>query len=350
MLKFKSWNTAAMLGVTPLSRTQVTDEMIWNHLLTPTVRALLGPITSFGEPTVFETTAGHFPGDESTNLNAHLIYGQQGYVRYPYVSVCHRTAYGALVIKQDFRKIKVSAWVGDVNAGKAEMVLLVALRDRRYDGTKAANDTALLGFPYDNPVNNPLTTSLNSLEISVYSFLPGSKVKDACGDHELELFVEKPFTFVDRPEVFLKLFEKAWTSNRGPGQHAAPIKDVSKLLLTGVEAVARHCGYDLLEAACSHYHVAMWFTSNGFVYEYEKDRQLMQNLAAGLKRIRDEGTPLNRTQQSWVCAIQNLPQEHVPAKLRLGLQWPQDNIRPDSLWVAKSLSAKAKELLLPLKG
>ena len=349
MLNFYSYNTAEMLGVTPLSRTPVPDGMIWEHLLTPTVKALLGPITQIGQPTVFETATGHFPGDEATNLNAHIISGQTGSVRYPYVSVCHRTTYGALVIKRDLRKIKVCAWVGEVDSGKAELIYMLGLRDRRYDGTKAANDTALLNFPYDDPVNQPLSKTLSSLEISIYCFQPGSKIQDADGDLEFEQFVEKPFTFADRPELFLKLFKRAWAGKRAPGQHAAPIKDVARLVLPGIELVARRCGYDLLEAACSHYHVAMWFTASGFAYGYKHDQESMQAIAAGLKRVRDLGTPMTRAQQSWVCVLQNLPAELVPEQLRLGVKWPQDNISPTSLWVCKALSQKARELALPLE-
>ena len=348
MLIFKSFDTTAMLGVTPLSRAQVSDSMVWEHLLTPTVKAMLGPLKELGEPRLFETTAGHFPGDEATNLNAHKIYGQEGFVRYPYISVCHRTTYGALVIKRDFRKIKVSAWVGDVDEGKAECIFLVALRDRRYDGTKAANDCAFLTFPYEHVCNKPLAADLNSLEISIYSFLPGSRIKDACGDLELDQFVEKPFTFRDRHELFLKLFNKAWASKRGPGQHAAPIKDTAKVLLPGIETVAKHCGYDLLEAAASHYHVAMWFMSSGFRVSYQHDVNTMRAIAAGLKRIRDKGTPLTRPQQSWVCVLQSLSDEQICPHLQLGIKWPQDNIAPDSLWLCKPLSAKGSKLLLPI--
>lgn len=348
MLQFKSYDAAEMLGLTPLVRTPVTDSLIWDLLLTPTVRALLGPVKSIGEPTLFETTAGHFPGDESTNLNEHRIFGRAGFVRYPYVSVCHRTAFGALVIKRDLRKLKVCAWVGDVDSGKAEPVHMVALRDRRFDGTKAANDCALLSFPYDDACNRPLSPDLNSLEVSIYSFTPGSRIQDACGDLELDRFVEKPFTFQDRPQLFLKLFDKAWASKRGPGQHAASIKDVSKVLLPGIESLAKNCGYDLLEAAASHYHVAMWFASNGYRLSYRHDVDTMAAIAGGLKRIRDEGTPMTRPQQSWVCVLQNLPEELIPAHLRLGVKWPQDNISPASLWLCKAVSERGAKLVLPL--
>lgn len=348
MLTFNTFDSTAMLGVTPLSRAQVSDSMVWEHLLTPTVKAMLGPLKLLGKPRLLETIAGQFPGDEATNLNAHRLYGQDGFVRYPYISVCHRSAYGALVVKRDLRKIMVSAWVGDVDGGKAELIYLVALRDRRYDGTKGANDCAFLTFPYEHACNRPLASDLNSLEISIYSFLPGSRIKDATGDLELDQFVEKPFSFCDRPELFLKLFNKAWASKRGPGQHAAPIKDTARVLLPGIEAVAKHCGYDLLEAAASHYHVAMWFLSSGFRVSYQHDAASMTAIAAGLKRIRDEGTPLSRSQQSWVCVLQSLPAEQIPAQLRTGIKWPQDNIAPNSLWLCKPLSAKGSGLLLPI--
>ncbi len=349
MLKFESYDAAEMLGLTALSRTPVPDEMIWEHLLTPTVKAMLGPIVSIGKATLFETARGHFPGDEASNLNAHVIYGRKDHVRYPYISACHRTAYGALVIKRDFRKIKISAWVGDVEKGKAEQIFMLALRDRRYDGTPAANDCAMLSFPYDDSKNRPIA-SLNSLEVSVYSSAPGSRIKDACGDLQLDSFVEKPFTFADKPELFLQLFHKAWLSTRAPGQHAAAIKDVSKNVMQGIEVVAKHCGYDMLEAACSHYHVAMWFISEGYRLSYQQHVDAMATIAAGLKRIRDAGTPLTRSQQSWVCVLQNLPPQFVPEQLRMGVTWPQDNIGAETLWVNKALSENAARLKLPIQS
>ncbi|MBX9686248.1 MAG: hypothetical protein K2X27_06070 [Candidatus Obscuribacterales bacterium] len=348
MLKFKSYDAAEILGLTPLSRAAITDEMIFDLLLTPTVKALLGPLTAVGEPSLCDTTAGHFPGDESSNINAHVIEGRKDKVRHPYISVCHRTAYGAVVIKRDLRKLRVSAFVGDVDSGRAEPIYLVALRDRRYDGSMAANDCALLSFPYHDACNKPLSKELSSLEVSIYSFSPGSRIQDACGDLELDRFVEKPFTFLDRPQLFLKLFDKAWASKRAPGQHCAAIKDVAKQVLAGVETLAKLCGYDMLEAACSHYHVAMWFTSVSYRYSYKADLEKMTGIAQALKRIRDNGTPLTRSQQSWVCVLQSLPEELIPEKLRIGIKWPQDNISPESLWVMKPLSSRAQQLSLPL--
>ncbi len=345
MLKSKPMNVAEMLGLTRISR--VKDKDVWKHLLTPTIKAILGPVVKVGEPVVMETTAGHFPGDEAANLNGHLLYGQTGYVRYPYISVCHRTAYGAIVIKRDLRKIKVTAWSGEVDSGKADLIHMSALRDRRFDGTRAANDTAMLTFPYDHPFHcQQLHKDAAAVEFSIYSFSPDSKFSDIT-DKELEKFVENPFKFLHKPEYFLQQFNRVWPSRRHPGQTAAPLRDISKLILPGFEVVARRAGYDFLEAAPSHYHVLMWLMANGYRYSFKEDQQTLNAFAAGLKRIRDEGHPLTRSQQSWVCVLQSLrPVELIPPHLYMGgIVWPQTNIDQQSLWVNKPLSQRALEMV-----
>lgn len=349
--KNKSYDAAEMLGLTPLTRANLSDNFIAEKLLSPTVKAMLGPVIGSAKPLLFETIAGHFPGDEAQNLNDHRLYGgQDGFVRYPYVSVCYRTANGALVIKRDMRKLQLSAWLGDVDKGKGQLIFKAALRDRKYDGTKQANDCAMLGFPYDHPIHHrPLHPEANSLEVSIYSFAPGTRIEEASGLSELDQFVAEPFLFREKTEFFLQQFQQAWKSSRAPGQNSSPIQDVSKLILPGFETIARACGYDFLEAACSHYHVAMWLANNGYQYNFQEDAATMASFAAGLKQIRDNGTPLTRSQQSWVCVLQCLPKDKIPPHLMHlylgGLIWPQDNISPENLWMHKALSARARKLV-----
>lgn len=347
MPKFQRYDLAEMLGYTRLA--EVQDHEVWNSLLTPQVRALIGPIVRYGEPQVMETLLGHFPGDLATNLNRHRLYaGSADHVRFPYISTLHKTQHGALVIKRDAVKVKAMCWVGDVMAGKAELVYIAALRDRRFDGTKRANDSALLFYTYDDPrFHRRLHEGLRSAEVSIYSFLPGSRIVDATGEPEFDEFVEKPFTFLDRPELFAKYFQRAWSTTRSPGQFAAAIQDVSKTALPGFEALARAKGYDMLECATSHYHVAHWFRSRGYRFSYEKDQQTMQQLMDGIKRIKESGMALTRPQESWVCVVQSLrPTELIPNGLYLnGPLWPQDNVGPELLWMNKPLTDKAAQLV-----
>jgi hypothetical protein len=347
MPKFQKYDQVEMLGFTRLA--EVQDHEIWEHLLTAQVKALIGPITRHGLPQVMETIEGHFPGDLATNLNAHRLYaGTTDCVRFPYLSTLHKTENGALVIKRDALKVKVMAWVGDVFAGRADLVFIASLRDRRYDGTKRANDSALLFYVYDDPkYHRRLHEGLRSAEVSIYSFLPGSRVVDATGEPEFEQFIEKPFTFLDRPELFAKYFQRAWLTSRAPGQFAAAIQDVSKKILPGFEAIARSKGYDLLECATSHYHVAMWFKSKGYRYSYIEDQTTMEQLTDGIKRIKESGKKLTRPQESWVCVIQSLrPTGLIPEGLFLnGPLWPQDNIGPELLWMNKPLTDKAAQLI-----
>ena len=348
MAKFHHYDSAALLGFTRL--VEIQDEQIWLNLLTPQVRALLGRIVRYGEPQVMETIKGHFPGDEASNLNGHRILDARGHplVRFPYVSTLHKTEHGVIVIKRDMVKVRVTCWVGDVLSGRGQLIFMVGLRDRRYDGTKRANDTALLAYSYDDPhFHRRITTAANSVEVSIYSFVPGSSIVEATGEPEFQQFIEKPFAFLDRPTLFLQYFQRAWHTARAPGQFAAPIKDVSMTVLQSVERIVAGKGYDFVECAVSHYHVALWFKSRGYRYSYAKDATTMAAFGAGIQGIKDSGIKLTRTQESWVCALQSLrPAELIPEGLFLnGPIWPQDNIGPELLWMNKPLNERAAKLI-----
>src|SRR5262249_36978824 len=147
MAKFTVANYPELLGYTPVS--QSSDEDIWRYLVSPMTKVLLGDIVECRPPRVLETQEGLFEGDRVSNLNDHRLYGGQiGFVRFPYVVNFYKTENGAFVVKRDGVKLEVFCWFGEVEKGKAEMILKAALRDRRYDGTKRANDTALLDYPY----------------------------------------------------------------------------------------------------------------------------------------------------------------------------------------------------------
>jgi hypothetical protein len=331
----------------------VQDREVWNHMLTPQVKALIGSVSRYGEPQLFETVAGQFPGDEASNLNQHRLYAGSGdYVRFPYLSTLHKTEYGAFVIKRDGVKVKAMCWVGDVFKGNAELVYVAALRDRRFDGTRRANDSALLFYPYDDAkFHKPLSKELRSVEVSLYSFNTGSRISSAYGEREFEHFVAAPFHFMKRPELFLHYFHKAWLTDRAPGQVAAPIQDVSRKSLPGLELIARRHGYDLLECATSHYHVARWFQSRQYRYSFIEDERTMSELSAGIERTRallkQRGQELRRTQESWIAVVQSLrPVELIPDGLYLnGPLWPQDNIKAQNLWMNKALTEKAARLI-----
>lgn len=346
MVKFSKLDVPETLGLTNLTR--ITDEEIWEYLVSPMTQGFLGKVLRADPPRLMETVAGRFPGDEVTNLNNHLLYGgQPGFVRFPYIYSFYKTKNGAFIIKRDALKVEAFAWYGDVEKHRAELIFKAGLRDRRFDGSLRANDTALLDFAYDDPeLNRQLAPELKSVEISVYGFTPGSRVSEIEGDTEFESFIQQPFAFLDRPELFLSLFKRAWKGKRAPGQHGAPIKDVSELILPGFELLAASQGYDLLEAAPSHYHVAKWVVDDGYQFSDKDQKQTFADFQAGLEKIRAAGTPLTRQQQSWVCVIQSLkPADLIPKELNLnGPVWPQDNISKRCLWLHKPISEAAKAL------
>ena len=349
----KALNVPELLGLAPIA--QVSDEDIWNHLVTPTVKGLLGPIVKSEGPRLVETVEGLFPGDKGSNLNRHQLMDSSGklvetLLRFPYVHHLYRTTNGVMVIKRDFVKVQVLAWFGEVEKGKAELIFKAALRDRRFDGTRRADDCSLLDYSYADPhLNKRISTELSSVELSIYGFMPGSRVLDATGDEEYDRFINNPFKFLSDPDRFLTLFQRGFHSKRGPGQLMAAIPDVSRFCLAGFEYLARKQGYDLIEMAASHYHVARWAVSGGYEYASPAHKQAVDYLAAGLEYIRHNGTPLTRTQQSWVCVLQSLrPIARIPEALRFitpehaHLTWPQDNVSDRSLWMYKTLSERAR--------
>jgi hypothetical protein len=150
MYKFPKVNIGEELGQLPISR--VTDEEVWEFLVSPVTKALLGPLEGTPQTRLMDTVCGLFPGDEVSNLNDHrLSGGQTGFVRFPYLHTLHKAENGYFIVKRDGMKVKAFCWFGDVFAGRGELILKVGLRDRRFDGTKRANDSALLDYPYDEP-------------------------------------------------------------------------------------------------------------------------------------------------------------------------------------------------------
>jgi hypothetical protein len=137
-------------------------------------------------------------------------------------------------------------------------------------------------------------------------------------------------------------------TKRAPGQFSAPIPDVSKFTQVGFEFLARKYGYDILEMAASHYHVAKWAMNDGFLLADAEQANVMAQFAAGLDKIRASGHPLTRTQQSWACVVNSLrPADKIPQTFQMSspshsdLFWPQDNISDCCLWLYKPLSARA---------
>ncbi len=342
MTKFTEANYPGLLGVTGVCR--ISDREIWGRLLSPITKGLLGPITGSRDPVVMETVKGLFPGDEVTNLNNHQIFGSLDFVRFPYTHNFYKTQNGVFIVKRDGIKMEATAWFGDAEAGRGELIFKAGLRDRCYDGTKRANDTALLDYEYDDPVlNRRLSTDLKSIEMSVYAFMPGSKISDAIDDGQYELFVRQPFAFVKEPDKFLRNFNLVWLTRRAPGQHATPIPDVSNAFLEESEKLAGKYGYDVTEMAPSHYHVAKWGIAKNYVIVDRDHERAIHGLTDGLERIRATGYPLTRSQQSWVCVLQSLPAEAIPAHLRIeGLAWPQNNLTKECLWLYKPVSAKGE--------
>jgi hypothetical protein len=344
-------SAAREIAAAPLA--SVSDSTLWKTAVTPMVKGLLGPLGQrFSR--VFETTEGLFDGDQMSNLNGWSVDGNSNVLRFPVFANYYRTANGALIVKRDHVKVKVFSWFGDVLGGKpGELIFSWALRDRRFDGTRKANDSGLLDYPYDEPVNLPLVIGGRQLqgssaETSLYSYLPGTGIAKACGDEDLEAFVASPYKFIDRPEHFMRLFQIAWKSQRHPGQVSVPIPDVGKLAHASWDTIATACGYDFLETAPSHLHVYGWNCAKGYACSDPAQEATISDFQRRAAELRKQGVTLSRLQESWLFVLQSLPAESVPAPLYLNSgTWPQNNLDQNNLWLFKPLSEKAKKLIEP---
>lgn len=350
-MELLNFDVHGLLGVTPICT--VSDTAIWQTAVSPQVKALLGEIDlESAEAGVSDEVAGKFVGDEVSNQCDHRLYGgQAGFVRFPYIRSYYPTKNGLFVVKRDGVKIEAFGWYGSPK-GRMELVFQFGLRDRRFDGTRRANDSALVHYPYDDAAYNAQLVwrdrriEMPSLETSLYSFFPGSKIGATCGDAQLEQFVASPFRFIDRPELFLKLFNQIWQSERFPGQIGAPFPDVGKLTHNAFDTIARQAGYEFLETCPSHLHVLRWNQKDGYHVVNPHLARQVADLEAGLTRIKAAGVTLTRQQEAWVCVLQSLPVEHIPPQLYLGgAVWPQDNVGPQNLWLVKPLTERALQVL-----
>ncbi len=337
------------LGVQPI--VLLDDTEIWRRLISPNTKSLLGKIVTEPGISMVDTIQGEFPGDEVTNLNQHQINGARGqHIRFPYLKSTYQTERGKVIVKRDQTKVVVLGWYGKRGEKDTagQLIYKVAIRDRCFDGTPYANDCSLQDFPRHDPeLHKPLLADASSVELSIYGFLPGTRVKDYLGDEEHESFIAKPFKFIEDPELFLQHFEKAFKSALAPGQIAAPIPDMAPFMSANVEKVAASRGYDFAEGAASHYHVCRWGQAFGWRVTDPEKATIINELTAGLARLREKGIRLTRSQESWVCVLQSLPRKYIPDQLYLGgATWQHDGLNKNYLWMHKPLTDRAKGLLL----
>jgi hypothetical protein len=363
------------LGLAPI--TQISTQEIWDALVTPLTKELIGPIVS-QEVRLIQTVEGLFPGDEVSNMSDHRLFGgKAGFVRNPYIHTFCRTERGAFIVKRDTIKVTAFCWVGDVLNGKGELIFKLGMRDNRFDGTPYANESALMDYPYDDPLYaKPLGLAVNTVELSTYAYMPGTRLSrakcpDATGgvsrfmdyvrryhcrlrrtfsgkdDQGFQDFVRNPFDFQNRPRRFRAYLRRVWQTDRYPGQIGAPLPDFGKLILPACYKFAQAYGYDAVLMAPSHYNVVFWTQKYGCEIIESAMQDRFKALQDGLATIRRRGLALTRQQESWVCALQNLrPARFIPKEFDLGGPiWPQDDIGQQNIWVARAITEKGQRAL-----
>jgi len=201
-------------------------------------------------------------------------------------------------------------------------ILRCALRDRQLDGTEATSP--LCHFPNSHPATNRLPhPEFKAAELSIYCFdperyLPEGEMRDFIVDFDDAVY--KNFD----PDKFFRLWTRAFeASNMAPWQPAPSLKGVAQHFVENAgRLLARH-GYHRMDAVCGFYNVAEFFIDRmGFTFTYGEHQAAFAALQAALKQLESRaGRHLNPREAAWVVALQNIPAEFIPERLRLGVRW-----------------------------
>ena len=101
MTKFLRHDPKELARQTPIAH--ITDRDVWQYMVTPVVKALLGPVTS-SRIELRDTAANIIPEDRIYNINDHRLYGgdtSQVYARFPYWHSLYVCKKGAIIIRRD---------------------------------------------------------------------------------------------------------------------------------------------------------------------------------------------------------------------------------------------------------
>lgn len=229
---------------------------------------------------------------------------------------------GRMTIQRDGLELLVEVFFASKSGEPEYKVLRCAIRDRRLDGTPVASP--LCGFPNTHEATNTLPhPDFKAAELSIYCYDPERYLPD----NEMRDFICKYDTFVYKqfePQKFMSLWSKAFeASNMAPWQPAPSLKGVAQHFVEAAGILLKEHGYHRMDAVCGFYNVAMFFIGRmGFTFTYGEHKAAFDMLQQALRDLESRiGRRLNLREQAWVVALQNIPAEFVPERLKLGVRW-----------------------------
>ncbi len=230
------------------------------------------------------------------------------------LTLTYRGANGHLLFRSDGIRVLIEAFYGD------RPILRCALRDRQLDGSEQGS--ALTFFPNTDKACNRLPASgFQAAELSIYSWDPNTYLSGLDVEGTLGHFIADPDHYIWSSydeKTFLSLWQQAFFLGRAPWQTARPMSGVATYFVKQSAALLKELGYHRLDAVPSWYNVARFLKKIGFTFTYGEHEHAFEAIARGLKRFPN----FDHAQQSWLVALQNLPETHIPPALRLPARWP----------------------------
>lgn len=273
----------------------VPTDQILTRLIHPSVFKLIGVSLPLAEPEKVETE----------DVTSSTYTGSQGHI----------------LVRNDGVRVLIEASFGD------RPILRCALRDRQLDGTEGTSP--LTFFPNTDPACNRLPApGFLAAELSIYSwdpntYLDGLEIQGTVGH-----FIADPDFYVWKNynrDTFRNLFVQAFFLGRAPWQTAKPMSGVAAFFVTRAGILLKELGYHRIDAVPSWFNVAQFFNKLGYKFTYGEHEFTFHAIAEGLKRFSrgtDKKTPLTRAQETWLVAMQNIPELDIPKGLKLPARWP----------------------------
>lgn len=323
----------------------VTDRHVMEHLLHDEVFNVIGHRDS-GKLVAAETVHvgdhddGLFPGDGEHHP------GMVHVRRYAYPN-------GVVTIKRNHNALKIHAHRGSLDKpDDMREIVKFKLRDKRFDGTKQADESPLTDWPYSNPSNDHAYP--HSVELSIYSRDPARYHGDVHGDKKMEQFLFEPFTLAGGSDQFLPMWKRAFEMAGDPkdpiypGQGAPSQPGVAGHFTAGVEPLLRQLGYTRVDNLPSHWNVVHFLKKQGYNVDDPEDERRLREISEKLKdlnrqrAVHDE-PPLTKAQESWIVLLQNRAfRAHgvPPSDLDLGAEYPlwmNDDGSAKNIWMSRRL-------------
>jgi len=231
------------------------------------------------------------------------------------LTLIYRGGKGHFLFRCDGIRVLIEAFFGE------KVIMRGALRDRQLDGTEAGS--ALTFFPNTDPACNRLPAQgFLAAELSIYSWDPNTFLHGLDEEGALGHFIADPDRYIWKQfdaDTFFPLWEQAFFIGRAPWQTARPMSGVATFFVKQAAALLRSLGYHRVDAVPSWFNVARFFVDKlGYQFTYGEHATAYDAIIKGLKHFGS----LDAAQQSWLVALQNIPEAYLPPALKLPARWP----------------------------